>query len=60
MERNSMCMNDGKTHLPIVLKSADAIVDKCVIRVGVVTSRCVQCLGVCVDTHLDIRGVDPV
>ena len=31
--RNSMYLNDGKTqYLPIVLKSADAIVDKNVIR----------------------------
>ena len=46
-----MCMNVGKAqHLPIVLKSANAIVDKSVIRLGVVTSRCVQCLGVALDT----------
>ena len=38
MARNSMFMNGGKTqYLPIVLKSADAIVDKSVIRVGVAT-----------------------
>ena len=39
-------------------KSADAIVDKSVIRVGVATitaSRCVQCLGVCIDRHLDMK-----
>ena len=56
MKRKSMCVNDGKTqHLPIVPKSADAIVDKSVILVGVVTSRCVQCLGVCTDRHLDTK-----
>ena len=59
MARNSMCMNDGKTqYLPIVpnKKSADAIVDKGVIRDGVVTitaSRCVQCFGICIDRHLE-------
>ena len=38
MARNAMFMNDGKTqYLPIVPKSADAIVDKSVIRVGVAT-----------------------
>ena len=59
MARNSMFMNDGKTqYLPILPKSADAIVDKSVIRVGEATitaSRCVQCLGVCIDRHLDIK-----
>ena len=54
-----MFMNDGKTHyLPIVPKSADAIVDKSVIRVGEATitaSRCAQCLGVCIDRHLDMK-----
>ena len=59
MTRNSMFMNDGKTqYLPIMPKSADAIVDKSVIRVGVVTitaSHCVQCLGVCIDMHLDMK-----
>ena len=52
-------MNDGKTqYLPIVPKSADAIVDKSVIRVGMATttaSLCVQCLGVCIDRHLDMK-----
>ena len=61
MARNSVLMNDGKTqYFPIVPKSADAIVDKSVIRirVGVVTitaSLCVQCLGVCIDRHLDTK-----
>ena len=59
MARNSTFMNDGKTqYLPIVPKSADAIVDKSVIRVGMATSTaslCVQCLGVCIDRHLDIK-----
>ena len=59
MARNSMFMNDGKTqYLPIVPKSADAIVDESVIRVGVATitaSLCVQCLGVCIDRHLDMK-----
>ena len=59
MARNSMFMNDGKTqYLQIVPKSADAIVDKSVIRVGeatVTASRCVQCLGVCIDRHLDMK-----
>ena len=61
MAQNSMSMNDGKTqYLPIVPKSADAIVDKSVIRVGVATitaSRCVQCLSVCIDRHLDEASV---
>ena len=38
--------------------STDAIVDKSVIRVGLVTitaSRCVQCIGVCTDRHLDTK-----
>ena len=38
--------------------SADAIVDKSVIRVSVITimaSRCFQCLGVCIDRHLDMK-----
>ena len=51
MARNSMFMNDGKTqYLPIVPKSADAIVDKSMIRVGMATitaSPCVQSLSVC-------------
>ena len=59
MARNSMFMNDGKTqYLPIVPKSADAIVDRSVIRVGVATitaSPCVQCLGVCIDRYLDMK-----
>ncbi|KAK2145109.1 hypothetical protein NP493_4026g00000 [Ridgeia piscesae] len=50
---------DGKTqYLPIVPKSADAIVDKSVIRVGEATitaSLCVQCLGVCIDRHLVMK-----
>ena len=57
--RNSMFMNDGKTqYLPFVPKSADTIVDKSVIRVGMATitaSLCVQCLGVCIDRHLDMK-----
>ncbi|KAK2161140.1 hypothetical protein NP493_1601g00026 [Ridgeia piscesae] len=57
--RNSMFMNDGKTqYLPIVPKYADAIVDKSVIRVGEATitaSLCVQCLGVCIDRHIDMK-----
>ena len=57
--RNSMFMNDGKTqYLPIVPKSADAIVDKSVIRVGVATitaSLCVQCLGLFIDRHLGMK-----
>ena len=59
MARNSMFMNDGKTqYLPIVPKSADATVDKSVIRVGTATiaaSLCVQCLRVCIDRHLDMK-----
>ncbi len=59
MARNSMFMNDGKTqYLPIVPKSTDAIVDKSVIRVGmasITNSLCVQCLGVCIDRHLDMK-----
>ncbi|KAK2162961.1 hypothetical protein NP493_1491g00000 [Ridgeia piscesae] len=40
------------------VKSADAIVDKTGIRVGEATitaSLCVQCLGVCIDRHLDMK-----
>ena len=59
MARNYMFMNHGKTqYYPIVPKSANAIVDKSVIRVGVATitaSPCVQCLGVCIDRHLDMK-----
>ena len=59
MAQNSMFMNDGKTqHLLIVPKSADAIMDKSVIRVGmasITASLCVQCLGVCIDRHLDMK-----
>ena len=39
-------------------KCADAIVDKIVIRVGVATitaSLRVQCLGICIDRHLDMK-----
>ena len=50
---------DGKTqYLQIVPKSADAIVDKSVIRVGEATitaSLCVQCIGVCIDRHLVMK-----
>ena len=57
--RNSMLMNGGKTqYIPIVPKSADAIVDKSVIRVGAATitaSLCVQCIGVCMYRHLDMK-----
>ena len=60
MARNFMFTNDGKTqYLPIVPKSADAIVDKRVIRVGVATitaSLCVECLGVCIDRHLGMKN----
>ena len=59
MAPNSMFMNDGKTqYLPIVPKSADAIGDKSVIRIGEATitaSHCVRCLGVCIDRHLDMK-----
>ena len=59
MAWNSMCMNDGKTqYLPIVPKSAAALVDGSVIRVGVSTStasRCVRNLGVFIDRHLDMK-----
>ena len=59
MARNSMFLNDGKTqYLPIVPRSADAIVDKSVISGGMATitaSLCVQCLGVCIDRHLDMK-----
>ena len=48
MARNSMFMNDGKTqYLQIVPKSAGAIVDTSMIRVGVATitaSLYIQCL----------------
>ena len=50
---------DGKTQYhPIVPKSADAIVDKSVIRLGTATitaSLCVQYLDVCIDRHLDMK-----
>ncbi|KAI0238381.1 hypothetical protein LSAT2_010939 [Lamellibrachia satsuma] len=59
MAWNSMCMNDGKTqYLPIAPKSAAALVDGSVIRVGVSTitaSRCVRNLGVFIDRHLDMK-----
>ena len=59
MAWNSMFMNDGKTqYLPIVPKSADAIVDKSVIRVSmssITASLCVQCLCVCIDKNLDMK-----
>ena len=59
MARNSPFTNDGKTqYIPIVPKSADAIVDKSVIRVGTATitaSLCVLCLGICIDKHLDMK-----
>ena len=43
--QNSMCMNDGKTqYLPIVPKSADAILDKSVIRVGEATITASLCV----------------
>ena len=52
-------MNDDKTQYhPIVSKYAYAIVDKSVIHVGMATitaSLCVQCLGVCIDRHLDMK-----
>ena len=45
-------------------KSTDAIVDKSVIRGGVVTitaSQCVQCLGICIDRHLEMKKhVSPI
>ena len=60
MARNFIFMNYGKTqYLPIVPKSADAIVDKSVICLGVATitaSLCGQCLGVCIDRHLDVKN----
>ena len=39
-------------------KSTDTIVVKSMIPIGLVTikaSRCVQCLGVCIDRHLDMK-----
>ena len=54
-----MCMNDGKTHyLPIAPKSAAALVDGSVVRVGVSTitaSRCVRNLGIFIDRHLYMK-----
>ena len=59
MAWNSMCKNDGKTqYLPIAPKSAAALVDGSVIRVGVYTitaSRCVRNIGVFIDRHLDMK-----
>ena len=50
MAWNSMCMNDGKTqYLPNAPKSAAALVDGRVIRVGV------RNLGVFIDRHLDTK-----
>ena len=45
-----------KQYFPNVPESADAIADKGVTRVVVVTitaSRCIQCIGVCLDRHID-------
>ena len=45
-------------YLSIYYSNRPLIIDKSVIRVGVVTimaSRCVQCLGVCIDRHLDMK-----
>ena len=57
MEWKSMCMNGGKTqYLPIAPKSAAALIDGSVIRVGVSTitaSRCVRNIGVFIDRRLD-------
>ena len=54
-----MCMNDGKIqYLLIAPKSAAALVDGSVIRVGVSTitaSRCVRNLGVFIERHLDVK-----
>ena len=54
-----MCMNDGKTqYLPIASKSAAALVDGSVIRVGVsiiTASRCVRNVGVFIERHLDMK-----
>ena len=54
-----MCKNDGKTqYLPTASKSAAALVDGSVIRVGVSTitaSRCVRNLDVFIDRHLDMK-----
>ena len=45
MARNSMFMNDSKTqYLPIVPTSADAIVDKSVIRVTVAITTASVCV----------------
>ena len=59
MAWNNMCMNDGKTHyLPIPPKSAAALVDGSVIRVGVSiisVSRRVRNIGVFIDRHLDLK-----
>ena len=59
MAWNSKCMNDGKTqNLSIVPKSAAALVDGSVIRVGVSTitaSRCGRNIGVFIDRHLDMK-----
>ena len=59
MAWNSMCMNGDKTqYLSIVPKSAAALIDGSVIRVGVSTitaSRCVRNLGVFTDWHLAMK-----
>ena len=59
MAWNSMCMNDGKTqYLPTAPKSAAALVDGSVIRVGVSTitaSRCVRNFGIFIDRQLYMK-----
>ena len=56
---NCLCMNDNKTeYLPVVPRTAAALVDSSVIRVGDVTiiaSRSVRNLGVVMDRHLDLK-----
>ena len=59
MTSNCLCMNDNKTeYLPVVSKTAAALVVDCVIRVGDATinaSRYVRNLGVIIDSHIDFQ-----
>ena len=59
MTSNCLSMNDTKTeYLPVVTRTATALVDSSVIRVGDVTiiaSRSVCNLDVVMDRHLDLK-----
>ena len=59
MASNYMCMNNNKTeYLPVIPKTAAAIVDGSVIRVEdatITASRFVRNLSVVIDRHLDFK-----